>query len=61
VKEALMRARISNAGASANIVCVGISDKRGVHISFLGFTSVGFPIMVLSVFISNAYLLARYS
>lgn len=47
-------------GASANIVCVGIADKRGSHISFLGFTAVGMPVMVISLLISNAYLLARY-
>lgn len=47
-------------GASANVVMVGIADKRGWHISFWAFTKVGFPILLASMVISNAYLLARY-
>lgn len=47
-------------GASANVVLTGIAGKSGHHISFLRFTKYGFPIMILTVFISSIYLILRY-
>lgn len=44
-------------GASANVVLSGIAKKEGYEISFMGFTKVAFPLMVLTVAISTAYLL----
>ncbi|MQL52834.1 hypothetical protein GFC01_11305 [Desulfofundulus thermobenzoicus] len=45
-------------GASANVVVVGMAEKKGVPISFLGFFKVAFPLMLLSIAISSIYLLA---
>jgi len=44
-------------GASANVVVAGMSEKRGLTISFMGFLKVAFPLMLLSIAVSNAYLL----
>jgi len=45
-------------GASANVVVVGMAEKRGLPISFLGFLKVAFPLMILSIVVSTAYLYA---
>jgi Na+/H+ antiporter NhaD/arsenite permease-like protein len=45
-------------GASANVVVVGMAEKRGFPISFLGFFKVAFPLMILSIVLSTGYLLA---
>ncbi|MFZ5632999.1 MAG: SLC13 family permease [Bacillota bacterium] len=47
-------------GASANVVVVGMAEKRGQNISFLGFMKVAFPLMLMSIFISTGYLWAWY-
>lgn len=47
-------------GASANVVVAGLAEKRGVVITFLGFTKVAFPMMLMSTAISMVYLLLRY-
>lgn len=47
-------------GASANVVVIGIADKMGMHISFIEFMKVAFPLMLLSIFISTSYLLFWY-
>ena len=47
-------------GASANVVLTGISGKHGHPISFIQFTKVGFPMMVISVIAATVYLLLRY-
>lgn len=47
-------------GASANIVSVGIAHKNGVKINFLDFTKIGIIYMLLSLLISNLYILLRY-
>ena len=47
-------------GASANIVVIGMADKRGTHISFLDFMKIAFPLMLLSIVISTIYLLFWY-
>lgn len=44
-------------GASANVVAVGLSEQQGYPISFVQFFKLGFPIMLVSVFIANIYLL----
>lgn len=43
-------------GAAANVIVAGLSEKKGVPISFIGFLKVGFPVMVLSVFLAMIYL-----
>lgn len=43
-------------GASANVVVIGMAEKRGSPISFMGFFKIAFPLMLLSVAISMLYL-----
>lgn len=47
-------------GASANVVVIGMAEKRGTHISFIGYMKVAFPLMLLSIVISTGYLLFWY-
>lgn len=43
-------------GASANVIVAGIAEKRGLYITFTGFMKVAFPLMVMSLVISAAYM-----
>jgi Na+/H+ antiporter NhaD/arsenite permease-like protein len=47
-------------GASANVVVAGIAERRGLKITFWGFTKIGMPLMIVSVIICNIYLYLRY-
>jgi Na+/H+ antiporter NhaD/arsenite permease-like protein len=47
-------------GASANVVAVGIAERRGHRIGFRGFTRVGAPMAVASLMVSSVYLWLRY-
>ncbi len=47
-------------GASANIVLANIGEKHGYDISFKTYFKLGFPVMLLTIFISTIYLLVRY-
>ncbi len=47
-------------GASANIIVVGMAEKRGVLISFIGFLRIAFPMMLMSIVISTGYLMIWY-
>ena len=44
-------------GASANVVVIGMAEKRGFHVSFVGFMKIAFPLMLMSIIISTGYLL----
>ena len=48
-------------GASANVVLCGIAGKNGYPISFNEYTKVGFPMMILTVFIAMIFLLVRFA
>lgn len=48
-------------GASANVVLSGISTRHGYPITFASYLKVGFPLMLVSILISTAYLLLRYT
>lgn len=48
-------------GASANVVLSGISTRHGYPITFSSYLKVGFPLMLVSILISTAYLLLRYT
>ena len=48
-------------GASANIVTAGIATNKGFEISFLNFLYPGMIVMVVTVGISNLYMLVRYA
>jgi Na+/H+ antiporter NhaD/arsenite permease-like protein len=43
-------------GASANVVALGLARQHNVRVSFMQYFVVGFPLMLLSVAISSAYL-----
>ncbi|MFZ5642960.1 MAG: SLC13 family permease [Bacillota bacterium] len=47
-------------GASANVVVIGMAEKRGIHISFVNFMKTAFPLMLLSIVISTVYLAFWY-
>lgn len=44
-------------GASANVVVAGMAEKRGVIITFISFTKVAFPMMLMSIVVCTGYLL----
>jgi Na+/H+ antiporter NhaD/arsenite permease-like protein len=47
-------------GASANLTVAGIGERAGVPFRFLEFAKVAFPLMLISIAISHAYLEWRY-
>jgi Na+/H+ antiporter NhaD/arsenite permease-like protein len=47
-------------GASANVVAVGIAERRGDHIGFWGFTRIGLPFALVSLIVSSIYVWVRY-
>jgi Na+/H+ antiporter NhaD/arsenite permease-like protein len=47
-------------GASANVVAVGIAERRGDPIGFWGFTRVGLPFALGSLIIASVYVWLRY-
>ena len=47
-------------GASANVVLAGISGKYGYPITFMEYTKIGFPLMILFTAIACGYLVVRF-
>ncbi len=47
-------------GASANVVAVGIAERRNEPIGFWGFTRVGAPFASMSLVVSSLYVWLRY-
>ena len=47
-------------GASANVIVAGMAERNGTPIRFIEFLKLGFPLMILSIFISNIYLFLRF-
>jgi Na+/H+ antiporter NhaD/arsenite permease-like protein len=47
-------------GASANVVAVGIAERRGERIGFWGFTQIGAPFAVVSLIVASLYIWLRY-
>jgi Na+/H+ antiporter NhaD/arsenite permease-like protein len=47
-------------GASANLTVAGISERNGVPFRFITYTLYAFPLMVVSLIISNLYVWWRY-
>ena len=39
------------------MVLSGIANKEGYNITFMGFTKIAFPLMILTIVISTVYLL----
>jgi len=44
-------------GASANVVAVGLCEQEGYRVSFLDFFKIGFPVMVVSLFVATIFML----
>ncbi len=44
-------------GASANVVTIGIAESKGYRTTFMGFMRVAFPYMIITILISEAWLL----
>ncbi|KAI5640085.1 citrate transporter domain-containing protein [Phthorimaea operculella] len=44
-------------GASANVVCAGVSEQHGYKISFIEYIKIGFPIMMGNLIVASGYLL----
>ena len=47
-------------GASANLFVAGLAAERGVRITLVDYFKVGFPIMLLTIVLSMAYVYVRY-
>jgi Na+/H+ antiporter NhaD/arsenite permease-like protein len=47
-------------GASANVVVIGMAEKRGQYIGFADYFKIAFPLMLMSIVISTGYLLFWY-
>jgi Na+/H+ antiporter NhaD/arsenite permease-like protein len=47
-------------GASANVVVSSLAAAHGRPISFLGYMKISFPLMILSILISNVYIYFAY-
>ncbi len=47
-------------GASANLVVAGLASRAGVHFRFLTYLKIAFPLMLISIALSHAYLYMRY-
>lgn len=47
-------------GASANVVMASISERNGYPISFMEYTKIGFPVMLVSTAIACVYLVVRF-
>jgi Na+/H+ antiporter NhaD/arsenite permease-like protein len=47
-------------GASANVVIAGFSEKTKSPLNFRNYLRYGFPLMIVSIILASAYLLARY-
>ena len=47
-------------GASANVVVVGMAEKRGIQWTFAGFMKTAFPLMIVSILFASVYLYFFY-
>lgn len=47
-------------GASANVVVIGMAEKRGAPITFMNFFKVAFPLMLVSLVLSSVYMVFWY-
>jgi Na+/H+ antiporter NhaD/arsenite permease-like protein len=47
-------------GASANLTVAGIGERAGVPFRFVPFLLLAFPMMLMSILVSTAYVYLRY-
>src|SRR6185369_16310084 len=43
-------------GASANLTVAGLAERNGIRFSFLTYTKLAFPLMLMSIVISHIYI-----
>ncbi|KAG4070255.1 hypothetical protein HA402_009818 [Bradysia odoriphaga] len=48
-------------GASANVVCSSVANRQGYQISFIAFMKLGFPVMIVTLIVTNLYLIVAHS
>lgn len=47
-------------GASANVVVAGIAKREGHEFSYMDFLKIGFPLTIIALLLSHAYIYLRY-
>ncbi|EJV82918.1 ArsB/NhaD family transporter [Bacillus cereus] len=47
-------------GASANVVVAGIAKREGHGFSYMDFLKIGFPLTIIALLLSHAYIYLRY-
>jgi Na+/H+ antiporter NhaD/arsenite permease-like protein len=47
-------------GASANLTVAGLAERNGINFSFMTYTKLAMPLMIISVAISHVYIWLRY-
>lgn len=47
-------------GASANLTVAGMAERAGIRFSFIEYTKIAFPIMLVSIVLSTGYVWWRY-
>jgi Na+/H+ antiporter NhaD/arsenite permease-like protein len=47
-------------GASANVVVAGIASREGHGFSYFDFLKIGFPLTIIALLLSHAYIFLRY-
>lgn len=47
-------------GASANVVVAGIAKREGYAFSYMDFLKIGFPLTIIALLLSHAYIYLRY-
>ena len=47
-------------GASANVVVLGIAERRGARISFWEFTKYGMIVTIITIAVAAGYVWLRY-
>jgi Na+/H+ antiporter NhaD/arsenite permease-like protein len=47
-------------GASANLVVAGLAERAGTGFRFITYLKVAFPLMLISIVLSHAYLYWRF-
>ncbi|XP_049954691.1 P protein [Schistocerca serialis cubense] len=44
-------------GSSSNVVCAGVAEQHGYRFTFMQFFKIGMPVTIVTVIISNVYLI----
>ncbi len=47
-------------GASANLTVAGLAERAGIHIGFVRYMTIAFPVMLLGIVIGTGYMYLRF-